>query len=116
ALHCNRRCNLAGAGNERLRHQARPVPWRDTRRRAGLPMRVAAPQFGYVGRQSHNRPAPGSCARMSQLLSLLVQFDGLCAQLATAIEASQTQLYAMLALVVVAAFFAFPPKDDPDQI
>ena len=61
-------------------------------------------------------PSQNPGARMSQLLSLLAQFDGLCAQLATAIEQSQTQLYAMLALVVVAAFFAFPPKNDPDQI
>ncbi len=53
---------------------------------------------------------------MSQLLSLLDQFDSLCGQLAVAIQGSQTQLYAMLALVVVAVFFAFPPKDDPDQI
>jgi hypothetical protein len=53
---------------------------------------------------------------MSQLLALLVELDRFCGQLATAIEGSQTQLYAMLALAVVAAFFAFPPKDDPDQI
>jgi hypothetical protein len=53
---------------------------------------------------------------MSQLLSLLVQLDSFCDQLATAIHGSQTRLYAMLALVLVAAFFAFPPKDDPDQI
>jgi hypothetical protein len=53
---------------------------------------------------------------MSQLLSLLVQFDGLCGQLATAIERSEPQLYAVLGLVVVAAFFAFPRKDDTDQI
>ena len=53
---------------------------------------------------------------MSQLLSLLARLDSLCDQLATAIQGSETQLYAMLTLVVVAAFFAFPPKDDPDQI
>jgi hypothetical protein len=53
---------------------------------------------------------------MSKLLSLLAQFDSFCDQLATAIYGAQRQLYTMLALVVVAAFFAFPPKDDPDQI
>ncbi len=53
---------------------------------------------------------------MNQVLSLLAEFDGFCAQLSTAIHQSQTQLYAMLTLVVVAAFFAFPRKDDPDQI
>lgn len=53
---------------------------------------------------------------MSQLLSLLVQLDSFCGQLATAIHESETQLYATLVLVVVAAFFAFPPKNDPDQV
>jgi hypothetical protein len=53
---------------------------------------------------------------MSRLLSLLAQFDRFCDHLANAIYGSQTQLYTMLVLVVVAAFFAFPPKDDPDQI
>ncbi len=53
---------------------------------------------------------------MSQLPPLLTQFDTFCGKLAIAIHGSETQLYAMLALVVVAAFFAFPPKDDPDQI
>jgi len=55
-------------------------------------------------------------APMSQLLSLLAELDRVCGQLAVAIDGSQMQLYAMLTLVVVAAFFAFPPKDDPDQI
>jgi hypothetical protein len=53
---------------------------------------------------------------MSQLLSLLAPVDHFCGQLATAIQGAQTQLYAMLALAVVAAFFAFPREDDPDQI
>jgi hypothetical protein len=53
---------------------------------------------------------------MSQLLSLLAQVDHFCGQFAAAILAGQTQLYAMLALVVVVAFFAVPRKDDPDQI
>jgi hypothetical protein len=53
---------------------------------------------------------------MSQLLSFLAQFDTFCDQLATRIHESQTQLYAMLALAVVAAFFTFPQQDDSDQI
>ena len=61
-------------------------------------------------------PSPEKPRPMSQLLSLLAQLDRFCEQLTTAIQGAQTQLYTMLALVVVAAFFAFPPKDDPDQI
>lgn len=53
---------------------------------------------------------------MSQLISLVAQLDHLCGQFAAAIQGSQTQLYAMLALAVVVAFFAAPRKDDPDQI
>ena len=53
---------------------------------------------------------------MSQFLSLLAELDRICDQLETAIQGSQTQLYAMLTVVVVAALFAFPPKDDPDPI
>ena len=53
---------------------------------------------------------------MSQILSLLAEFDRFCDQLAAAIQGAQTQIYVTLAVVVVAAFFAFPPKDDPDQI
>jgi len=53
---------------------------------------------------------------MSHLLSLLDHLDSFSSHLATAIESSQPQLYAILALVVVAAFLAFPRQDDPDQI
>jgi hypothetical protein len=53
---------------------------------------------------------------MSHLVSLLEQFDSFCGQLATAIESSQPQLCALLALAMVAAFLAFPRQDDPDQI
>ena len=53
---------------------------------------------------------------MSQLLSLLAQVDHVCGQFAAAIQGAQTQLYAMLALAVVVAFFVAPRKDDPDQI
>lgn len=53
---------------------------------------------------------------MSQLLSFLAEFDHVCGQLAAAIQGSQPQVYAMLAIAVVAGFFTFPRKDDPDQI
>jgi hypothetical protein len=53
---------------------------------------------------------------MNQLLSILAQLDHFCGQLAAAIQGSQTQLYATLAVAVVVGFFAFPRKDDPDQI
>jgi len=53
---------------------------------------------------------------MSQLSIVLAQLDHACGQFANAIQGSQTQLYAMLALVVVVAFFTAPRKDDPDQI
>jgi hypothetical protein len=53
---------------------------------------------------------------MTDLVSLLTQLDSFCQQLAIAIQDIQTQLYAVLALIVLAAVLAFPPKDDPDQI
>jgi hypothetical protein len=53
---------------------------------------------------------------MSEPSSLIVQLDSVCQQIATAIQGSEMQIYATLAVVVVAAYFAFPPKDDPDQI
>ena len=59
--------------------------------------------------------SPKTPCPMSALLSLLAQFDAFCGQLAAAIHRSEMQLYAMLAIVVVAAFFAFRPRD-PDQI
>jgi hypothetical protein len=53
---------------------------------------------------------------MNELLSFINQFDRLCEQIATAIQGSETQIYANLAVILVAAFIAFPPKDDPDAI
>ena len=53
---------------------------------------------------------------MSEPISVIDQLDRLCQQIATAIQGSELQIYAILAVVVVATFFAFPPKDDPDQI
>jgi hypothetical protein len=59
--------------------------------------------------------SPDNSRPVSQLVSFLAQIDGLCGQLAAALHGSETQLYAMLSLVVVAGFFAFRPED-PDQI
>jgi hypothetical protein len=53
---------------------------------------------------------------MNEPLSFIAQLDGLCQQIASAIQGSELQIYATLAVIVVAAFFAFPPKDDPDEI
>ena len=53
---------------------------------------------------------------MNELLSFINQLDRLCEQIATAIQGSETQIYATLAVILVAAFIAFPPKDDPDAI
>jgi hypothetical protein len=47
---------------------------------------------------------------------MLAEIDRFCGQLATAIHASELQLYAMLALVVVLSALLFPPRDDPDQV
>ena len=53
---------------------------------------------------------------MNRPIVFLDQLDQLCQQIATAIQHSELQIYAILAVTVLAAFFAFPPKDDPDQI
>ena len=48
--------------------------------------------------------------------SILVVFDRLCGQVALALQQSQAQVYAAIALAVVLSLLLFPPKDDPDQI
>jgi hypothetical protein len=47
---------------------------------------------------------------------MLAEIDRFCGQLAAAIHASELQLYAMLALIVILSTLLFPPKDDPDQV
>ena len=47
---------------------------------------------------------------------MLAEIDRFCGQFAAAIHASELQLYAMLALIVVLSALLFPPKDDPDQV
>jgi len=53
---------------------------------------------------------------MKDSISFLDQLDQLCQQIAAAIQSSELQIYAILAVIVVATFFTFPPKDDLDQI
>jgi hypothetical protein len=53
---------------------------------------------------------------MNGLISFLNHVDGLCQQVAAAIQGSELQIYSILAVILVASFLAFPPKDDPDQI
>ena len=53
---------------------------------------------------------------MGDPASILVAFDRLCGQVALALQQSQAQVYAAIALAVVLGFLLFPPKDDPDQI
>jgi hypothetical protein len=53
---------------------------------------------------------------MNESISFLDQLDQVCQEIATAIQSSELQIYAILAVIVVATFFAFPPKDDLDQI
>jgi hypothetical protein len=47
---------------------------------------------------------------------MLAEIDRFCAQIAAAIHASELQLYATIALIVVLSALLFPPKDDPDQV
>lgn len=47
---------------------------------------------------------------------MLAEIDRFCGQIAAAIQGSELQLYATLALIVVLSALLFPPKDDPDQV
>lgn len=53
---------------------------------------------------------------MSGVASVLESIDRACGQFAAALQHSQLQIYACIALVVVLSVLLFPPKDDPDQI
>ena len=53
---------------------------------------------------------------MNEAIEFLGQLDQLCQQLSTAIQSSEPRIYAILAVIAVATFFVFPPKDDLDQI
>jgi len=49
-------------------------------------------------------------------LSILSDVDSICAQLDGALQNSELQIYATIALVVILTVLLFPPRDDPDQI
>ena len=53
---------------------------------------------------------------MGDPATVLIVFDRLCGQIALALQQSQAQIYAAIALAVVLGLLLFPPKDDPDQI
>ena len=53
---------------------------------------------------------------MNETTSFLNRLDQVSQQIANAIQSSELQIYAILAIIVVATFFIFPPKDDLDQI
>jgi hypothetical protein len=48
--------------------------------------------------------------------SIFGQIDRICAQIVTALQHSQLQIYATIALVTILSALLFPPKNDPDQI
>jgi hypothetical protein len=53
---------------------------------------------------------------MSDSVSLLGEVDRICGQIAPAMQTSELQIYATVALIVVLSVLIFPLKDDPDQI
>lgn len=53
---------------------------------------------------------------MGEPASILVVFDQLCSQVASALQQSQAHIYTAIALAIVLGVLLFPPKDDPDQI
>jgi len=53
---------------------------------------------------------------MGETSAMLGEINRLCAEFATALQRSELQLYATIALVIVLSMLLFPRKDDPDQI
>jgi hypothetical protein len=53
---------------------------------------------------------------MNEPIAFVGQLDRFCQQIANLIQGSELQIYAILAVIVVASFLAFPPKDDLDQV
>ncbi|MFY9894801.1 MAG: hypothetical protein WAK63_11800 [Xanthobacteraceae bacterium] len=49
-------------------------------------------------------------------VSWLGAVDRVCGQFATALNGSELQIYATLALIIILSFLIIPPKNDPDQI
>ncbi|MGH6672724.1 MAG: hypothetical protein ACRECV_12230 [Xanthobacteraceae bacterium] len=53
---------------------------------------------------------------MSDSGSFLEVINRVCGQFAAALQHSQWQIYATIAVVVALTVLLFPPKNDPDQI
>jgi hypothetical protein len=53
---------------------------------------------------------------MSDSVFLLGEVDRICGQIAAAMQTSELQNHATVALIVVLSVLIFPLKDDPDQI
>jgi hypothetical protein len=47
---------------------------------------------------------------------MLGNIDHVCGQLAIALQNSQLQIYATIAVLVILSLLLFPPKNDPDQV
>jgi hypothetical protein len=46
---------------------------------------------------------------------MLGEFDRVCGQLAAAMQSSELQIYATIALLLVLSVLLFPPKNDPQM-
>jgi hypothetical protein len=46
---------------------------------------------------------------------MLGEFDRVCGQLAAAMQNSELQIYATIALLLVLSVLLFPPKNDPQM-
>jgi hypothetical protein len=53
---------------------------------------------------------------MGDASSIILEFNRVCGQLAAALQQSEIQIYATIAVIVVLSVLLFPPRDDPDQI
>jgi hypothetical protein len=50
------------------------------------------------------------------MFSGLSDIDRICAQISTAIHASELEIYAATLALVAIACLMFPPRNDPDQV
>jgi hypothetical protein len=69
-----------------------------------------------MGRLSSVKEQRTPLRRRTGAAFMLAEIDRFCAQIAVAIHASELQLYATIAFIVVLSALLFPPKDDPDQV
>jgi hypothetical protein len=78
--------------------------------------RSVQPALAAGGGQGSEGTSAGTRGIMSNSASLLETIDRVCGQFAAALQHSQLQVYATIALVTVLSVLLFPPKNDPDQI